>query len=231
VELGEREHSKCSLSFLRKTRRIIGNKKTTYQAQMALRMQLKHLSMQKHINVGRRHCTMAQRRQQRGFSLIELLIVVAIILIIAAIAVPSFLRARIAANESSAVASVRNIRTSEALYTNAYPSIGYAMQLGDMGGPTPCTLPTSTAACVLDDPIATAGPGTAGKSGYVFTAIGVSSGGGSNDSLVIGAAPASPGITGTRLFCTTNDSAIRADPGPSGVPVTTIAACLNYSPI
>jgi len=166
---------------------------------------------------------------ERGFSLIELLIVVAIILIIAGIAIPNFLRARMAANESSAAASVRDIKTAEMLYYSAYPSIGYAQKLGDLGGADPCTTPSSTSACVVSDPLSTAVPGSAGKSGYVFSAIGVSTSGGSNDNFVIGAAPVNPKISGTRLFCTTADGSLRADPGPNGTPVNTISDCLNYA--
>ncbi len=70
-----------------------------------------------------------------GFSLIELLIVVAIILIIAAIAIPNLLRARIAANESSAASSVRSIATAQIAYNAAYPTIGYAAALANLGGP------------------------------------------------------------------------------------------------
>src|ERR1700752_524856 len=89
--------------------------------------------------------------KQKGFSLIELLIVVAIILIITAIAIPNLLRARMAANESSAVASVRSINSAEVTYNSTYPSIGFAGSLSDLGGPlgAACT-PSSTSACLID---------------------------------------------------------------------------------
>ena len=170
------------------------------------------------------------RMRQRGFSLIELLIVVAIILIIAAIAVPNLIKARISANEASAVSSVRQIKTSEMLYANAYPTIGYAVQLSYLGGPEPCT-PSSANACIVPDPLSSAGPGTQGKSGYVFSAVGSPSTGTLNDTFVVGAAPLTPNVTGTKLFCTSNDNALRADPGPGTTPVTTVAACMNYAPI
>ena len=71
--------------------------------------------------------------KQKGFSLIELLIVVAIILIIAAIAIPNLLRARIAANEASAAASVRTINTAEITYQSNYPATGFALAIASLG--------------------------------------------------------------------------------------------------
>ena len=97
-------------------------------------------------------------RKQKGFSLIELLIVVAIILIIAAIAIPNLLRSRMAANEASAVGSIRTINTAEVTYASTYPQVGFAAMasLGGAGG-------TSGAAGLIDSVLA---GGT--KSGYSF---------------------------------------------------------------
>src|ERR1700738_4106942 len=131
----------------------------------------------------------ANRREMRskrsaGFSLIELLIVVAIILIIAAIAIPNLLRARIAANESSAVSSIRTVNTAQVTYQMAYPTVGYAAGLVNLGpgaGVYTCPAggPKSTAACLIDGVLSNNGtPAGTGKSGYSFAAVGVAGAGG-----------------------------------------------------
>jgi prepilin-type N-terminal cleavage/methylation domain-containing protein len=142
-------------------------------------------------------------RKQKGFSLIELLIVVAIILIIAAIAIPNLLRARIAANESSAVASIRTINTAEISYNSAYPTVGFA-SIGSLGGNCSSTTPTSTAACLIDNTLALT-PFT--KSGYSFSAV--ASGSAPSGSYSAWANPITANQTGVRSFCSIADAVVR----------------------
>jgi len=132
-------------------------------------------------------------RRHKGFSLIELLIVVAIILIIAAIAIPNFLRSRVAANEASAVASLHTLDTAEFTYNTTYPSVGFT-GLAALGPVSGGASPTSAAAALIDGNLAS---GT--KSGYAFT---VTPGSGTPaPNYESTAAPVTPGTSGQRYFC------------------------------
>lgn len=127
-----------------------------------------------------------------GFSLIELLVVVAIILVIAAIAIPNLMRSKMAANESSAVGSLRTVNTAEVIYSTTYPATGYT-NLSSLGG-TSCTVATSTMPCLIDNVLAS---GT--KSGYKFSATAAS--GTPAVTYTSLATAASQGQSGQRSFC------------------------------
>jgi type II secretory pathway pseudopilin PulG len=133
---------------------------------------------------------------------------VAIILIIAAIAIPNLLRAKIAANESSAAASVRTLVTANIEYSTSYPANGYSANLTALGpgsGVTACatTGPTSAAACIVDAVLAS---GT--KSGYALNSAGQ---GGSAPyvGFLVSATPSTAGTSGVKGFCAQEDGVVR----------------------
>ena len=172
-------------------------------------------------------------RKQKGFSLIELLIVVAIILIIAAIAIPNLLRARIAANESSSAATVRTINTAQVTYQSAYPTVGYAGTLAALGpGAASCTVPAQGNACLIDNVVASATTAAATKSGYYYAmAAAAGAGGGANLTYTIGGAAASFNQTGVRSFCAIEDGVVRyLIPTTQQTPVNVSATCVAWSP-
>jgi type IV pilus assembly protein PilA len=154
-------------------------------------------------------------KKQKGFSLIELLIVVAIILIIAAIAIPNLLRSKMAANESSAVGSLRTINTAEVTYQTSW-NLGFAASLDRLGGPSPCATATSTTACLIDPVLST---GTFTKSGYTFTAVGtLPDPAGNPQGFNATATPTAVQVTGTRSFCSDQTGVIRFNANGTLIP-------------
>ena len=133
-------------------------------------------------------------KKQKGFSLIELLIVVAIILIIAAIAIPNLIRSKMQANEASAVASLRTINTGEVTYQNTYQTFATQVQLGPNANP--CVTPTAAGACLIDALLMNASAAANAKSGYYFKISNIT-----NATYSSEAEPANQGTTGTRGFC------------------------------
>jgi prepilin-type N-terminal cleavage/methylation domain-containing protein len=146
--------------------------------------------------------------KQKGFSLIELLIVVAIILVISAIAIPSYLRSRMQANEASSVSSLRMINTAAVTYSSTYVNAGFPAALANMGGVNPCTA-TAAAACLVDDLLS---QGT--KSGYSFAWTG--DGATPSVAYSLTGTPLVVGGSGQRQFCTDQTGVIRYDPSGAG---------------
>jgi type IV pilus assembly protein PilA len=143
------------------------------------------------------------RKKQAGFSLIELLIVVAIILIIAAIAIPNFMSSRMAANEASAASSIRSISTAQTAYATSYPLIGYSVALADLGdGGSANCVAINTRACLIDGVLA-----GGSKSGYLFTYA--NDGNTPAVGFTVNADPSTRGVSGRKSFFSNQPGEIR----------------------
>jgi type IV pilus assembly protein PilA len=184
-----------------------------------------------------------QRRKQSGFTLIEMLIVVAVVLIIMAIAIPKLLAARTAASEATAAGALKNFMTQQTAYSVTYG--GFSATLPQLGPATAATNPnapgTSAFANLVDWTFANAlagGPNV--KSGYQFTLIvntpnvppqASDSGNGQlASSFTIDAVPAVPGQSGTKWFCLLDSGVIHVNPlrGAAGGPSGGVATCATW---
>lgn len=192
--------------------------------------------------------------RQRGYSLIELINVVAIILVIAAIAIPNMLRSRMAANEASAASSLRTIGTANVAYSSLF-GVGYAGELAHLGplqqgrgrgqgrgqgrgrgrGRSGCTAVSSRCADMLDAVLSGVDPATANpeKSGYRFTyyvASDDATPASPNTTYAVVATPVAPGNSGVSTYCFDHTNLIWKD--ASGTQTTADATgCANSWPV
>jgi prepilin-type N-terminal cleavage/methylation domain-containing protein len=144
------------------------------------------------------------RQRNLGFSLVELLIVVAVILTIAAIAIPNLVRSRMMANEAAAVANGRNITTAEVVYSTTY-GLGYSSTLAKLGPPPGGSILVDANNAGLIDDVLAAGT----KTGYKFTYVATDlDGDGKMDVYTLNFDPVSPGVTGQRYFFTDQSGVI-----------------------
>jgi type IV pilus assembly protein PilA len=157
-----------------------------------------------------------RNRATSGFSLIELLVVVAVILIVAAIAIPNFVRSRMRSNEASAAQSLRNISTAQVVYSTTY-GVGFADSMTKLSGNG--VIVDQNNAGLIDQALA------AGlKSGYVFTLVpGAADAQGNVGTYSLTADPQIPGSSGERHFYTDQTCVIRFNPalpaGPTDMPI------------
>jgi type IV pilus assembly protein PilA len=152
-----------------------------------------------------------QAERADGFTLMELLIVISIILILMLVAIPTAGKIRKHANELSAQKSLQTIEQAQSMYESTYPASGYACNLQALGGDPSSGPPSATAAGVITGELA-----TGIKSGYIFNITNCTKVNVNNSDRITGytltAVPATPGKTGDRGFCLESGGALKADP-------------------
>ncbi|HZR56292.1 MAG TPA: type II secretion system protein [Terriglobales bacterium] len=172
--------------------------------------------------------------KQTGFTLAELLIVLVVICLIAAIVFPNLLRSRVAAGEAAAISSVREINKAEVSYETTYPALGFAGTLGSLGPGTAklsCHARSPEHACLLDPKLSVANTPEHSRNGYWFavTPAGKDASG-VVDGYIVGSAATIYNQTGVRDFCSTEDGVLHFRvPHQQSSPVTTLSECHNQA--
>jgi type IV pilus assembly protein PilA len=160
-----------------------------------------------------------------GFTLAELLVIVALVVVLAAIILPNLLRSQISANEASAVGSIASINRAEVSYQTANSTIGFAASLETLGpkdDDSNCHTPSPARACLIERALAQATSPAQARSGYWFrVSPGERDAHGAVRAYVAGAAAAVYNQTGVRDFCSQEDGVVRfRDPGTNSRPAT-----------
>ena len=156
------------------------------------------------------HLSSSERTRQRGFTLMELLIVMSIMIILMLIAIPNFISMKASANETSAMQSLRAIYQAQIQYQTSFPANGFACSLAALGGNASAGPPSPQAAQVLQGELA-----QGQKSGYTFNIVNCTKVTVNNQDMYTSyeatAVPQAVGKSGHKGFCIDQAGEIKAD--------------------